>query len=113
METWKKFIETTSLTSELIEKYIEIRMLLKEMGHTEESIKKISVGPGKLWKLRNDYKNLLESLWYQLDGFGMDVPWEDLMLYLEPKFDNINKLIPLNDGNTERNNSRDEDNQRD
>lgn len=111
METWKKFIETTSLTTEVLEKYMEIRMLLKEMGHTEESIKKISTAPGKLWRLKADFEKLMKNLWHQLDGYGFDISWNDLALYFQPKFDNIDKLIPLRDGNTKRNNSRNEDNQ--
>jgi hypothetical protein len=62
METWKKFIEETSSLRELLEKYLEIRLLLKELGHTEKTITKISSGPNKLFELRAEIAYLFDHL---------------------------------------------------
>jgi hypothetical protein len=93
MEVWKSFIEESSITAELLEKYMELRLYLKELGHTEESIKRISRAPQQLWLL----------------SYGFEVHRPEFRLYLEPKLNNIELLIPLNDGDNERNDSRDED----
>lgn len=109
MERWKDFIETTSLTSELVQKYMEIRLYLKELGHTEDSIKRIHRAPGKLWSLKNQFENIQEKLWNQLNDWGFNVAMPEFLLYINPKLSKIDELIPLNDGNYERDNSGDED----
>lgn len=109
MEKWKEFIETTSLTSELIEKYVELRLYLKELGHTEESIKKINVAPQKLWLLKSEFQQIQRKLFRQLKAWEFEVNEPEFLLYLEPKLSNIDKLIPLNDGDYKRNDSGDED----
>jgi hypothetical protein len=109
MEVWKTFIEESSITAELLEKYMELRLYLKELGHTEESIKRISRAPQELWHLKDQFVSLEEKLFRQLLNYGFEVHRPEFRLYLEPKLNNIELLIPLNDGDNERNNSRDED----
>ena len=45
---------------------------------------------------------------FLVDGF--DVSLDDFHAYLTPLFIKINELTPLEDGNNERNDSRNEDN---
>jgi hypothetical protein len=59
MEIWKKFIEESSMTSEIMEKYLAIRLLLKELGHTEKSIERIRTGPPRLIELRAEISHLI------------------------------------------------------
>ncbi len=106
MEAWQKFLETSSLTTKVLEKYIEIRMYLKELGHTEESIQRIKTAPGKLWRLKEDLTQLNRKLWQQLDGYGFDIPWSELVIYLQPKMHKIDLEIPLNDDGRKKGNNR-------
>lgn len=99
MEVWKKFIEESSETQELLEKYLEVRLLLKELGHTEESAKKIRQGPQRLFELRSEIAMIAESLRRNLLRYGFKVPNEELTLYFQSKMNKIDSLIPLNDGN--------------
>ena len=99
MEVWKTFIEESSITAELLEKYMELRLYLRELGHTEESIKRISRAPQELWLLKDQFVNIEEKLFRQLLSYGFDVHRPEFRLYLEPKLNNIELLIPLNDGN--------------
>ena len=98
MEIWKAFIEESSITTELLEKYMELRLYLKELGHTEESIKRISQAPQKLWALRDQFINLEEKLFRQLLSYGFEVHRPEFRLYLESKLNNIDILIPLKHG---------------
>ena len=55
----------------------------------------------------NDEKN---ALFKQVNDYGFDVSLDDFHAYLTPLFIKINELTPLEDGNNERNDSRNEDN---
>jgi hypothetical protein len=109
MEIWKKFIEESSITQELVQKYLEIRLLLKELGHTEESAARIKSGPTRLFELKADIAMIADNLRRNLINFGFDVPPKELTLYFQSKMNKIDSLIPLNDGNNERRNQGDED----
>jgi hypothetical protein len=99
METWKKFIEDLSMTPEILEKYLSIRLLLKELGHTEKSIQSIRTGPPRLFELRADIAHLMNEVKKKIRKYGFEVSDEDFLLYFQSKMDKIDSLIPLNDGN--------------
>ena len=99
METWKNFIEETSSLRELLEKYLEIRLLLKELGHTEETVSRIRSGPNKLFELRAEIAYLFDHLKKHLRKYGFDIPDSEVNLYLQSKMDKIDSLIPLNNAN--------------
>jgi hypothetical protein len=99
MEVWKKFVEESSLTPEILEKYLAIRLLLKELGHTEKSIERIRTGPPRLFELRADIAHLMNETKKKLRKYGFEVSDEDFLLYFQSKMDKIDSLTPLNDGN--------------
>ena len=99
MEVWKKFIEETSLTPEILEKYLQIRLLLKELGHTEKSAERISSGPPRLFELRAEIAHLVNEVKKHLYKYGFQIPEEEFFLYFQSKMNKIDSLIPLNDGN--------------
>ena len=99
METWKKFIEDLSMTPEILEKYLAIRLLLKELGHTEKSIQSIRTGPPRLFELRADIAHLMNEVKKKIRKYGFEISDEDFLLYFQSKMDKIDSLIPLNDGN--------------
>jgi len=99
MEVWKKFIEESSFTPEILEKYLAIRLLLKELGHTEKSIQSIRTGPPRLFELRADIAHLMNEVKKKIRKYGFEVSDEDFLLYFQSKMDKIDSLIPLNDGN--------------
>jgi hypothetical protein len=110
MERWKELIESSSTLAEIIEIYMDIRMMLKELGHTEESIQTIHTAPGKLWSLRHKMTSKVEQLFSKISDYGFDITWPEFNGYLQPKLNNIDLLIPLNDGSKKRNNRRNKDN---
>jgi hypothetical protein len=98
MEIWKKFIEESSMTSEIMEKYLAIRLLLKELGHTQKSIERIRTGPPRLFELRAEISHLMNETKKKLRKYGLEVSDEDFLLYFQSKMDKIDSLTPLNDG---------------
>ena len=98
MEIWKKFIEESSMTSEIMEKYLAIRLLLKELGHTQKSIERIRTGPPRLFELRAEISHLMNETKQKLRKYGFEVSDEDFLLYFQSKMDKIDSLTPLNDG---------------
>jgi hypothetical protein len=107
MKIWQEFIENHPETTQLVEVYIEIRKLLQELGHTEESSKKISSGPPKLFRLKDIFEERVENLWDQISGYGFKVEEKEFLVYLRNKFTKIDELIPLRNGDNERNNTGD------
>lgn len=76
-----------------------MRLLLKELGYTEESLKKVSSGPTNLWLLREQLVEKVQELKKQIEYFGFEITLDEMTSYLMPKFNKINELTPLNDGN--------------
>ena len=110
MERWKAFFEYSSISSEILALYMEIRMVLKELGHTEESIKRIDSAPNELWNLKRKMSEKIERLFESISSYGFDITRGQFNDYLQTKLNNIDLLIPLNDGGEKRNDRWDEDN---
>jgi hypothetical protein len=109
MELWKKFVEDNSSFQEILEKYLELRILFQEKGYTNKSIERVSSGPARIFEIRAEIGMLSDNLQKQLRNYGFDVSREEFILYLQPKLNKIDSLTPLKDGNNERNNSGNED----
>ena len=76
-----------------------MRLLLKELGYTEESLSKVSSGPTKLWLLREELISKVQELKKQIEYFGFEISLDEMTSYLMPKFNKINELTPLKNGN--------------
>lgn len=104
MKLWEKLAEQKITFRHLLDKYLEIRMYFKELGYTNEDLKKIGSAPPKLWRLRGQLDQLQDTLFAEIVYYGFDVNWDEFAEFLKPKYDNIDKITPLNNGNTKRNN---------
>ena len=102
MDNWKKFVEDTLAAQEILQKYLELRLMFQELGYTEKQLERISSGPERMFEIRAEIAMLMRDLKKQLKGFGFDIQDEDLMLYLQSKMNKIDLLTPLKDGSKER-----------
>lgn len=94
----EKILELTNDDLSFIESYTKLRELLRDNGFTEETISRISSAPTDIW---NKYHQLLSDmnvLKGKLKKFW-GVSEEDVKTYLVDKMNEIDKLIPLNNGN--------------
>lgn len=99
MEGWKELVETSTLTAEILNAYLGVRLRLKELGYTEDMVDKINRVDTKLFNLRDEIMYKFEKLKNQIQNYGFDVNSSEINNYLQSKFDSINKLTPLEDGN--------------
>jgi len=95
-----KVLEITNDELDFINAYINLRTILRSENFTEESIKNVSSASNEIWLAHHllqteikDLKKKLVTFW----GFTN----EEINEYLTKKMSEINKSIPLNDGNTE------------
>ena len=102
MDNWKKFVEDTLAAQEILQKYLELRLMFQELGYTEKQLERSSSGPERMFEIRAEIAMLMRDLKKQLKGFGFDIQDEDLMLYLQSKMNKIDLLTPLKDGSKER-----------
>jgi hypothetical protein len=92
-----KILELTNDDSSFIESYKKLRELLRDNGFTEETISRISSAPLDVWNLHTQLLSDMTVLKGKLKKFW-GVSEEDVKTYLVDKMNEINKLIPLNDG---------------
>lgn len=94
-----KILELTNDDSSFIESYKKLRELLRDNGFTEETISRISSAPLDVWNLHTQLLSDMNVLKGKLKKFW-GVSEEDVTTYLVDKMNEIDKLIPLNDGDT-------------
>jgi hypothetical protein len=92
-----KILELTNDDSSFIESYKKLRELLRDNGFTEDTISRISSAPLDVWNLHTQLLSDMNVLKGKLKKFW-GVSEEDVKTYLVDKMNEINKLIPLNDG---------------
>lgn len=109
MEMWQRFIDNSSTTRKFLDNYVELRKALKGLGHTEKSIAKITNPTRELMILHTIHNSLQDALYRDLKSFGFDISWGDYIVYLIPKLNKIDELIPLNDGDYQGDDTGDED----
>lgn len=109
MKGWEEFIETSSSTKEILEDYLQMRLFLQELGYTQKELEKISSAPPKLWNMRLTIQARLEALRQKLTSYGFEIHWSTFADYFQSKFNKIDLITPLKDGDNERDNSGYED----
>jgi len=102
MDNWKKFVEDTLSAQEILQKYLELRIMFQELGYTEEQLKNISSGPERIFEIGNEIGMLISELKKQLRAFGFEVRDEDFRLYLQSIMNKINLITPLENGSKKR-----------
>jgi len=102
MDNWKKFVEDTLSAQEILQKYLELRIMFQELGYTEEQLKNISSGPERIFEIGNEIGMLISELKKQLRAFGFEVRDEDFRLYLQSIMNKIDLITPLENGSKKR-----------
>jgi len=110
MIRFEKFLNDTLGQKELLTTYIELRQLFREYGWTNEDLVNPPKYTHRLMELKERFNDEKNALFKQVNDYGFDVSLDDFHAYLTPLFIKINELTPLEDGNNERNDSRNEDN---
>jgi len=103
----KKLLNNSSKFRRVLDTYIELRLLLKDFGYTEETIHKVDTPEYDLIKVRQKILDQIFDLTKQVHSFFPgDETWG---VYLRDRFRKLDELYPLNDGSKERSDRGNED----
>jgi len=109
MKPFEKFLSHSSTLREILDVYLELRQHLQEVGIGENELETPPIYTATMMTLNIDINNLVNSLIRQVNDYGFDVTREEIKDYINPLFLKINEITPLKNGNSKRNNPRDED----
>lgn len=109
MKPFEKFLSHTSAVREILDVYLELRQHLQKLGIGEDELENPPIYTATMMALHRNINNLFTSLVRQVNDYGFDVTREEIQDYMNPLFLKINELTPLKNGNSKRNNPRDED----
>lgn len=107
---YKKYIETLKADKELLDTYRNLRTAFQREGWTEKDLEKPPYYPQDIMANFQKFSSLHSKLFSELKGFFPDIDHNEFVDYLQDKLKEINLEIPLEDGDNERRDKRDEDN---
>jgi hypothetical protein len=106
---WEKYMDELSPESEIINVYRKLRKAFRREGWTQEDLVRPPYYPNDIMDYSRKMSHLIDELKNELTLYFSYIDKEEFNDYLMNKLKHIDLEIPLQDGNTERNNSRDED----
>jgi hypothetical protein len=106
---WMKYIDTLGVDNELIQTYYNLRKAFQREGWTDEDLKSPPYYPNDILSNFQKFSNLRDNVFSEIKSFFGNVDHNEFSDYIMDKLKIIDLKTPLQDGNTERNNSRDED----
>jgi len=109
MKHYKKYITTLNADKDIVETYRDLRRAFQREGWTEKDLEKPPYYPQDIMANFQKFSRLHEKLFLELKGFFPDIDHNEFVDYLQDKLKEINLEIPLEDGDNERRNTRDED----
>jgi hypothetical protein len=105
---YDNYVKTLNADEEILEVYRELRRAFQREGWTEEDLEKPPYYPTDILRNFQKFSNLRDKLFSELKNF-FDIDHNEFVNYLQDKLGKINLEIPLENGNHERRNKRDED----
>lgn len=105
---WQKYVEKTNAIEPILKSYLKMRRLFQSYDWSDSDLAKPPFYSREMMILRDEILNKITRVGRDLSLLG----FEDINLsdYLAPFFSKIDELTPLKNGNTERTDTRDEDN---
>jgi hypothetical protein len=107
---WKKYLEVIDELKELKSIYRELRLAFKREGWTEKDLENPPFYPRDILVNFQRYSDEQSRIFKLLKDYFDIKTYSELTDYIQEKLHIIDLEIPLNDGDTKRNNSRNEDN---
>jgi hypothetical protein len=107
---WKKYLEIIDELKELESIYRELRHAFRREGWTEKDLEKPPYYPRDIMRNFQRFSDEHTKVFHLLKDYFDIEDFNEYADYLKEKLRIIDLEIPLKDGDTERNNSRDEDN---
>jgi hypothetical protein len=108
-KAYQKFVETLNADRELQDVYRDLRNAFNREGWTEEDLERPPYYPTDIMKNFQKFSGLRDKLYHELKSFFDIIDHNEFSDYIGDRLKLIDIEIPLKNGNTKRNNSRNED----
>lgn len=110
MKHYKKYISVLKADEDILETYRDLRRAFQREGWTEKDLEKPPYYPSDIMRNFQKFSGLHSKLFSELKSFFPDIDHNEFVVYLQDKLKEINKEIPLEDGDNKRRDNWDEDN---
>jgi hypothetical protein len=107
---WKKYVEQLNADKELLDTYRKLRHAFKREGWSEKDLERVSSFPPDIYVYWRQFSNLRDKLFFELKNFFIVIDEDEFNNYIRDRLKQIDIETPLKNGNTKRNNPRNEDN---
>lgn len=107
---WKKYVEQLNADKELLDTYRKLRHAFKREGWSEKDLERVSSFPSDIYLDWRQFNNLRDKLYFELKNFFVVIDEDEFNNYIRDRLKLIDIETPLKNGDTKRNNPRNEDN---
>jgi hypothetical protein len=109
-KAYQKYVDKLNADRELQDVYRDLRQAFKREGWTEEDLVKPPYYPTDIMKNFQNFSELRDKLYHELKTYFDIIDHNEFVDYIGDRLKLIDIETPLKNGNTKRNNSRNEDN---
>lgn len=108
-KAYKKYVDKLNADRELQDTYRALRHAFNREGWTEEDLVRPPYYPKDIMRNFQEFSELRDKLYHELKTYFDIVDHNEFTDYISGRLKLIDLEIPLENGNTERNNSRNKD----
>ena len=105
----EKFLQSRSDTRKILDTYLELRKEFQKLGFSESDLVSPPSYTYKMFRCHDIISSYIAQTVEDVNNFGIKASESEIRNYFLEKFNRINELTPLSDGNQKRTDSRDED----
>lgn len=94
MKPFEKYLSHTNKLQDLLDIYLSIRMIVKDLGWSEKDLEKPPFYPNNLMSAFQRFEEKNKYLFNDTKSFT-NVSWEEYFSYIQPLMKKIDELTPL------------------
>jgi hypothetical protein len=94
MKPYEKYLSHTTKLQDLLDIYLTIRMIVKDLGWSEQDLEKPPFYPNNLMSAFQRFEEKNKYLFNDTKSFT-NVSWNEYLSYVQPLMKKIDELTPL------------------
>jgi hypothetical protein len=95
MKPYEKYLSHTNKLQDLLDIYLTIRMIVKDLGWSEQDLENPPFYPNNLMSAFQRFEEKNKYLFNDTKSFT-NVSWNEYLSYVQPLMKKIDELTPLN-----------------
>jgi hypothetical protein len=95
MKPYEKYLSHTNKLQDLLDIYLTIRMIVKDLGWSEQDLENPPFYPNNLMSALNRFEEKNKNL-FNDTKLWTNVSWNEYLSYIQPLMKKIDELTPLN-----------------